>query len=158
MILKKIPLTITVEKKLKGSYEEHPQLTVLSSDNSRVWRLNDIELITMCSDSAAMFAMTQCFTYDWVTKASGSEKFLPYYKAWKWAGNKPTASDKARLRLLQAHTLISCHCSSFFYCCLFSQSIWKHWILAQPLLTCISLFWCCSLMCLWKCLIKQQIS
>lgn len=27
--------------------------------------------------------------------------------AWKWAENKPPVSDKARLNLLQAHTLLS---------------------------------------------------
>lgn len=61
------------KKNLTGWYNftEHPQLTVLSSDNSRVLGPKDIELITMSSDSAAaMWAMTQRSTYDWVTTTS----------------------------------------------------------------------------------------
>lgn len=68
--------------------------------------------------------MTQRSTYDWVTTTSESGKFLPYYKALKWAGNKPTASDKARLDPLQAHTLISC-LSAFFFIAVYSPKAFE---------------------------------
>lgn len=61
----------------------------------------------MSRESAVMWAMTQCYTYDWLMTTSESGKFLAHYEAWKWARNKPTVSDKARLDVLQAHTLTS---------------------------------------------------